>query len=84
MKNTKGYLIIGLSIIISALIISFSISNRNYSAKEDCYKKTYERKLQTYKKANELHKKESGSEYYTDKQMKSRSAQTAIITCRIK
>ena len=55
MKNTKGFIIIGLSIIIGSLIISLTIFNKNYSvkdlsAKEHCYKKNYTDRLQDKKK----------------------------------
>ena len=85
MKDTKGFIIIGLSIIIGSLIISLTIFNKNYSAKdlsakEHCYKKNYTDELQDAKK----HNKQIQDDYkYTDKKMEARAAVDAIYKCKL-
>jgi hypothetical protein len=44
MKDIQGYLIIGISIIISAIIIVFFFPDRNASI-NDCYQKVYKNEL---------------------------------------
>ena len=85
MKNTKGFIIIGLSIIIGSLIISFTIFNKNYlakdlSAKEHCYKKNYIDELQDAKKIN---KQLRDDVKYTDEQMEADAAVDAIYKCKL-
>ena len=84
MKNAKPY-IIGISIIIGSLIISFTISkstifNKNYSAKEQCYKKNYTYELQKNKDTNKLLNDDvkQSIEY-----MEADAAETAIYTCKL-
>ncbi|MDC0448660.1 hypothetical protein OAL61_04040 [Candidatus Pelagibacter sp.] len=84
MKNAKPY-IIGISIIIGSLIISFIISkstifNKNYSAKEHCYKKNYTYELQKNKDTNKLLNDDvkQSIEY-----MEADAAETAIYTCKL-
>ena len=84
MKNTKGFIIIGLSIIIGSLIISFTIFNKNYSvkdlsAKEHCYKKNYTIELQDAKKLN---KQFQDDVKYTDEYMEAEAAIEAIYKCK--
>ena len=84
MKNTKGFIIIGLSIIIGSLIISFTIFNKNYSAKdlsakEHCYKKNYIDELQDAKKLN---KQLQDDVKYTDEYMEAEAAIEAIYKCK--
>ena len=84
MKNTKGFIIIGLSIIIGSLIISFTIFNKNYSAKdisvkEHCYKKNYTIELQDLKKLN---KQLQDDVKYTDECMEAEAAIEAIYKCK--
>ena len=84
MKNTKGFIIIGLSIIIGSLIISFTIFNKNYSAKdisakEHCYKKNYTIELQDLKKLN---KQLQDDVKYTDEYMEAEAAIEAIYKCK--
>ena len=81
MKNTKDFIIIGLSIIIGSLIISLTIFNKNYSAKEHCYKRNYNSILNAYKKDNSYLE---STVKYTIKQMEAKSARRALIMCRIK
>ena len=76
MKNTKGFIIVGLSIIIGSLIISLTIFNKNYSAKdlsakEHCYKKNYTDELQDAKKLNEQLQDDFK---YTDEKMEADAA----------
>jgi hypothetical protein len=83
MKNTKGFIIIGLSIIIGSLIISFTIFNKNYSAKdlsakEHCYKKNYIDELQDAKKRNKKFDFKSTDEY-----MEADAAVDAIYKCKL-
>ena len=78
MKNTKGFIIIGLSIIIGSLIISLTIFNKNYSAKEHCYKKNYTLELQDLKKSN----KQFQDFKYTDEYMEAEAAIEAIYKCK--
>ena len=83
MKNTKGFIIIGLSIIIGSLIISFTIFNKNYSAKdlsakEHCYKKNYIDELQDAKKRNKKFDFKSTDEY-----MEADDAVDAIYKCKL-
>ena len=85
MKNTKGFIIIGLSIIIGSLIISLTIFNKNYSvkdlsAKEHCYKKNYTDRLQDKKKIN---KQLRDDVKYTDEQMEADAAVDAIYKCKL-
>ena len=84
MKNTKGFIIIGLSIIIGSLIISLTIFNKNYSvkdlsAKEHCYKKNYTIELQDAKKLNKQFKDDVK---YTDEYMEAEAAIEAIYKCK--
>ena len=84
MKNTKGFIIIGLSIIIGSLIISLTIFNKNYSvkdlsAKEHCYKKNYTDRLQDKKKIN----KKFQDFKYTDEYMEAEAAVDAIYKCKL-
>ena len=46
MKNVQGYLIIGVSIIIAAIVIVLFFPDQNYG-KNDCYKKVYKDELKT-------------------------------------
>jgi predicted membrane protein len=46
MKNVQGYLIIGISIIIAAIVIVLFFPDQNYG-KNDCYKKVYKHELKT-------------------------------------
>ena len=46
MKNVQGYLIIGISIIIAAIVIVLFFPDQNYG-KNDCYKKVYKDELKT-------------------------------------
>ena len=46
MKHIKGYIIIGLSIIISSLIVSLTIYNKQTSSLEHCYQKVYKNELE--------------------------------------
>ena len=83
MKNIKGFIIIGLSIIIGSLIISLTIFNKNYSAKdisakEHCYKKNYTLELQDLKKSN----KQFQDFKYTDEYMEAEAAIEAIYKCK--
>ena len=83
MKNTKGFIIIGLSIIIGSLIISLTIFNKNYSAKdisakEHCYKKNYTIELQDVKNRNKKFNFK-----YTDEQMEANAAIKAIYNCEL-
>ena len=85
MKNTKGFIIIGLSIIIGSLIISLTIFNKNYSAKdlsakEHCYKKNYTDELQDAKKLNEQLQDDFK---YTDEKMEADAAIDAIYNCKL-
>ena len=85
MKNTKGFIIIGLSIIIGSLIISLTIFNKNYSvkdlsAKEHCYKKNYTIELQDAKKLNKQFKDDVK---YTDEYMEAEAAVDAIYKCKL-
>lgn len=85
MKNTKGFIIIGLSIIIGSLIISLTIFNKNYSAKdlsakEHCYKKNYADELQDAKKRN---KRLQDDVKYTDEKMEADAAIDAIYNCKL-
>ena len=85
MKNTKGFIIIGLSIIIGSLIISLTIFNNNYSAKdlsakEHCYKKNYTDELQDKKKIN---KQLQDDVKYTDEKMEAKAAINAIYNCKL-
>ncbi len=85
MKNTKGFIIIGLSIIIGSLIISLTIFNKNYSAKdlsakEHCYKKNYIDELQDAKKRN---KKIADDFKSTDEYMEAEAAVDAIYKCKL-
>ena len=85
MKNIKGFIIIGLSIIIGSLIISLTIFNKNYSAKdlsakEHCYKKNYTDELQDAKKDN---KQIQDDDKYTDEQMEAGAAVDAIYKCKL-
>jgi hypothetical protein len=52
MKDVKGYIIIGLSIIIGSIIISYTIHNNNYSALDLCYKDIYAAELEGAKGGN--------------------------------
>ena len=84
MKNTKGFIIIGLSIIIGSLIISLTIFNKNYSvkdlsAKEHCYKKNYTIELQD---AQKLNKQFQDDVKYTDEYMEAEAAIEAIYKCK--
>ena len=86
MKNTKSFIIIGLSIIIGSLIISLTIFNKNYSAKdlsakEHCYKKNYTIELQNAKKLN---KQLQDDFKYTDEGMEAEAAINALYECNIK
>ena len=45
MKNLKGFIIIAISIIIGAIIISIPIYNKSISSLEHCYKKVYKSRL---------------------------------------
>jgi hypothetical protein len=83
MKNIKGFIIIGLSIIIGSLIISLTIFNKNYSAKdisakEHCYKKNYTDKLQDAKNRNKKFNFK-----YTDEHMEANAAIKAIYNCEL-
>ena len=85
MKNTKGFIIIGLSIIIGSLIISLTIFNKNYSAKdlsakEHCYKKNYTIELQNAKKIN---KQLQDNVKWTDEYMEAEAAVKAIYNCKL-
>ena len=85
MKNTKGFIIIGLSIIIGSLIISLTIFNKNYSAKdlsakEHCYKKNYTIELQNAKKIN---KQLQDDVKWTDEYMEAEAAVKAIYNCKL-
>ena len=68
MKNIKGYIIIGISIIIGAIIISYTISN-NLSAKDHCYKVSYQSNIERLKKYSDWpnwKQKEKAAEYALD------------------
>ena len=85
MKNIKGFIIIGLSIIIGSLIISLTIFNKNYSAKdlsakEHCYNKNYTIELQDAKKFN---KQIQDDVKYTDEQMEADAAIDALYKCKL-
>ena len=85
MKNIKGFIIIGISIIIGSLIISFTIFNKNYSvkdlsAKEHCYKKNYTVELQVLKK---FKKQFQDDVKYTDEYMEAEAAIEAIYKCKL-
>ena len=45
MKNFKGFIIIGISIIIGAIIIAIPIYNKSISSLDHCYEKVYKREL---------------------------------------
>ena len=84
MKNIKGFIIIGLSIIIGSLIISLTIFNNNYSAKdlsakEHCYKKNYTDELRNRKKIN---KQLQDDVKWTDEYMEAEAAVEAIYRCK--
>ncbi len=49
MKDIKGYIIIGLSIIIGSIIISYTIHNNNYTALDLCYKDVYAAEFESEK-----------------------------------
>ena len=49
MKDIKGYIIIGLSIIIGSIIISYTIHNNNFTALDLCYKDVYAAELESAK-----------------------------------
>ena len=53
MKDVKGYIIIGLSIIIGSIIISYTIHNNNYSALDLCYKDVYAAELESAKESRD-------------------------------
>ena len=53
MKDVKGYIIIGLSIIIGSIIISYTIHNNNYTALDLCYKDMFAAELETAKKSGD-------------------------------
>ena len=52
MKNYKGYYIIGASIIIASILISFTLINKQSSSLEHCYQKVYKNKLEKNIKNN--------------------------------
>tara|TARA_B100001057_G_C22607239_1_gene855165 strand:- start:598 stop:822 length:225 start_codon:yes stop_codon:yes gene_type:complete len=70
MKNIKGYIIIGISIIISAIIISYTINN-NLSAKDHCYKVSYESNIERLKKHSD----------YPQWKQKQKAAEWALDDC---
>ena len=45
MKNFKGFIIIGISIIIGAIIIAIPIYNKSISSLDHCYEKVYKDEL---------------------------------------
>ena len=45
MKNFKGFIIIGISIIIGAIIIAIPIYNKSISSLDHCYEKVYKNEL---------------------------------------
>ena len=46
MKDIKGYIIIGLSIIISSLIVSLILFNKQTSSLEHCYEIVYKNTIE--------------------------------------
>jgi|TARA_Y100001958_G_C21099569_1_gene449985 hypothetical protein len=68
MKNIKGYIIVGISIIIGAIIISYTINN-NLSAKDHCYKVSYESNIERLEKHSDYPKwkqKQKAAEWALD------------------
>tara|TARA_E500000331_G_scaffold33724_1_gene28100 strand:- start:1090 stop:1323 length:234 start_codon:yes stop_codon:yes gene_type:complete len=64
----KGYIIIGISIVIGAIIISYTINN-NLSAKDHCYKVSYESNIERLKKHSDWpnwKQKQKAAEYALD------------------
>ena len=45
MKNFNGFIIIGISIIIGAIIIAIPIYNKSISSLDHCYEKVYKNEL---------------------------------------
>ena len=70
MKNIKGYIIIGISIVIGAIIISYTINN-NLSAKDHCYKVSYESNIERLKKHSD----------YPQWKQKQKAAEWALEDC---
>jgi len=52
MKNYKGHYIIGASIIISSILISLTLFNKQTSSLEHCYQKVYKNELEKNIKHN--------------------------------
>jgi len=68
MKNIKGYIIVGISIIIGAIIISYTINN-NLSAKDHCYKVSYKSNIERLEKNSDYPKwkqKQKAAEWALD------------------
>ena len=76
--------VISLSIIISSLIIFYIFNDKNYSAKNHCYKKNYANELQERKKRNfYIDKDGKDSSHYTNETMEARSASDALAECNL-
>ena len=77
MKNLLGPIIIALSIITGALIISSNPKKTsNVRPAEDCYKKVYLAKKESYSK--------DGVGVWTEKQIDAMASNRAMIDCGIK
>ena len=85
MKNYKGYYIIGASIIIASILISFTLINKQSSSLEHCYQKVYKSKLErqiTHLKTIERSRKEEGLPPYEKNWVQTSAEERAAIYAR--
>ena len=61
MKNFNGFIIIAISIIVGAIIISIPIYNKSISSLDHCYKKVYKNELKNQPEYFSKEKSESSA-----------------------
>ena len=87
MKKYNGFIIIAVSIVIAAIIISIPIYNKSISSLDHCYKKVYKNELSRKLISNEeinkklIDKGQPKSPYFTKEQAEADAAKKARRKC---
>lgn len=87
MKKYNGFLIIAISIIIAALLISISIYIKSVSSIDHCYEKVYKSELEVELRKNEIINKKlldegkPKSTFFTKKRAKAEAAKQGRRSC---
>ena len=87
MKKYNGFIIIAVSIVIAAIIISITIYNKSISSLDHCYKKVYKNELSRELISNEeinkklIDKGQPKSPYFTKEKAEADAAKKARRKC---